>query len=285
MGFRIPNFGFRINNMPYNSGKEDEKFPALEISGLSLTLGGNDILRDVSFDIPRGAFLSIIGPNGAGKTSLLRCVMGIVSGWSGEILVDGRPVESYRRKDLARRISYVPQSDVMIFPFTGRELVMMGRYPYLSPFNQPSGHDIRVVQNTLESTGTSSIADRDMRSLSGGERQKILIAGALAQEAGTMLLDEPTTFLDPRHAEEILSILSDLNRDGVTIVMVTHDLNHAVHYADTVTALVDGTVAFNSLSGDLINSDVLRSVYGKNFTLVRHPESGKMMVLPGGGHS
>ena len=268
-----------------NTIKTTQTVPALEINGLSLSMGGTDILKDVSFDIPRGGFLSIVGPNGAGKTTLLRCVMGVIGGWTGDVLVGGRPLGTYRRRNLARLVSYVPQSDEMVFPYTGRELVMMGRYPYLSPFTRSSRADVEVVERTLDITGTSSLADRDMRTLSGGERQKILIAGALAQEAGTMLLDEPTTFLDPRHTDEILSILTDLNRSGVTIVMVTHDINHAVHYADSVTALVNGRVAFNGLSEDLMSKDVLKSVYGKDFTLVKHPVSGKMMALPGGDRS
>ena len=258
---------------------------ALKIANLSLTLGGNDILKDVSFDVPRGAFLSIVGPNGAGKTSLLRCVMGIAKGWSGSIAVDNSPLESYSRRRLARLVSYVPQWDEMVFPYTGRELVTMGRYPHLSPFTRLSRADLEVVERTLQVTGTSFLADRDMRTLSGGERQKVLIAAALAQAAGIMLLDEPTTFLDPRHTEEILSILTGLNRSGVTIVMVTHDINHAVLYADRVTALVNGAVAFDGSSGELMNNEVLRAVYGKEFTLVQHPVSGKWMALPGGGRS
>ena len=255
--------------------------PALEISNLSLELGGNVILKNVSFEVSQGAFLSIVGPNGAGKTTLLRCIMGVVSGWVGDVTVNGRPADRYRPKDLARLVSYVPQSDKMTFPFTGRELVMMGRYPYLTPFSRPGREDLEVIQRTLESTGTASLADRDMRTLSGGERQKLFIAGALAQEAGTMLLDEPTTFLDPRHTEEVLSILADLNRAGVTVVMVTHDINHAVHCADSITAMVEGQVVFSGSSLDFMNNDMLRSVYGKDFILVKHPESGKMMTLPG----
>ena len=263
--------------------KTAENVAALEISGLSLSLGGTDILKNVSFDIPRGAFLSVVGPNGAGKTTLLRCVMGVIGSWTGDVLVGGRPLDTYRRRNLARLVSYVPQSDEMVFPYTGRELVMMGRYPHLSPFTRTNRADIEVVERTLEITGTSSLADRDMRTLSGGERQKVLIAGALAQEAGIMLLDEPTTFLDPRHTDEILSILADLNESGVTVVMVTHDINHAAYYADSVTALVNGLVAFNGSSEDLMNKEVLTAVYGKEFTQVMHPVTGKMMVLPGGG--
>jgi len=255
--------------------------PALEISGLSLSIGGKEILKNVSFDVRQGAFLSIIGPNGAGKTTLLRCVMGMISSWTGDVRVGGQSVGSYRRRNLARLVSYVPQSDEMLFPFTGRELVLMGRYPHLSPFSRIADKDRRIVDHILQTTGTASLADRDIRTLSGGERQKIHIAGALAQEAGIMLLDEPTTFLDPCHTDEILSILTDLNEKGVTIVMITHDVNHAVHYGTSVTALNDGSVVFNGSSGDLMNNNVLKSVYGKNFILVRHPVSGKVMALPG----
>lgn len=264
-----------------NTGPDTNPIPSLEVKNLSLSIGGADILRDVSFDVPQGGFLSVVGPNGSGKTSLLRCVMGVNTGWTGRIDVGGKPVASYRRRDLARLVSYVPQSDEMVFPFTGREFIMMGRYPYLSPFTRVGRRDLEVVERILDSTGTSSLADRDMRTLSGGERQKILIAGALAQEAATMLLDEPTTFLDPRHTDEILSILTDLNRSGVTVVMVTHDINHAVHYAVSVAALVDGCLAFKGSSEDLMTKDMLRSIYGRDFTLVKHPGSGKTMALPG----
>jgi iron complex transport system ATP-binding protein len=260
-----------------------KKAPALEIRDLSLNLGGSDILKDVSFEVDRGTFLSILGPNGAGKTSLLRCVTGVISGWSGDIRVNGSPVGSYRPRDLARLVSYVPQSDEMAFPFTGRELVMMGRYPYLSPFARLSHADTEIVERTLEATGTASLADRDMRTLSGGERQKILIAGALAQEAGIMLLDEPTNFLDPRHAEEILAILSELNGSGATIVMVTHDLNHAVHYAAAAAAFAEGSLVFKGTTAALMNNEILKTVYGKDFTLVKHPATGRTMALPGGG--
>jgi len=268
--------------IPYSLFMMDHNsLPALEVKNLSLSLGGKDILKNVSFDVPQGAFLSIIGPNGAGKTTLLRCFMGVISGWTGDIRIGGRSIGSYRRRNLARLVSYVPQSDEMLFPFTGRELVMMGRYPYLSPFSRIGDTDRRVVEHILQTTGTAALADRDIRTLSGGERQKILIAGALAQEAIIMLLDEPTTFLDPRHTDEILSILTDLNKKGVTIVMVTHDVNHAVHYGASVTALVDGSVVYSGSPGDLMNNQVLKSVYGKNFVLVKHPVSGKVMALPG----
>ena len=138
-----------------NLDKPHNAVPALEIKNLSLSLGGTDILKDVSFDVPQGAFLSVVGPNGAGKTSLLRCIMGVITSWTGNILVEGGPLDSYRRRNLARLLSYVPQTDEIVFPFTGRELVMMGRYPYLSPFTRPGRADLEAVDHTLEITGTA----------------------------------------------------------------------------------------------------------------------------------
>ena len=255
--------------------------PALKVSGLSLVLGGNEILREVKFEISRGEFVSVVGPNGAGKSTLLRCVMGVMGGWSGTIQVKGVPAGSYRRRDLARLLSYVPQSDEKWFPFTGRELVLMGRYPYLSPFTRPGRADMEVVERALEATGTRGLADRDMRTLSGGERQKMLIAGALAQEAETMLLDEPTTFLDPRYTDEILAILDDMKAAGVTVVMVTHDINHASMNSDRVIALVSGSISFDGTPDTFLENPVLENVYGKRFTLVTHPVTGRTMALPG----
>jgi iron complex transport system ATP-binding protein len=262
--------------------RADQCAASLAVSSLSLAIGGAVILSDVTFSVPRGEFLSIVGPNGAGKSTLLRCLMGVATGWSGEIAIDGKPFNSFRRRDLARFLSYVPQSDGMWFPFTGRQLVMMGRYPYLSPFFPPGRKDREVVEEVLRSTGTLSLADRDIRTLSGGERQKILIAGALAQEAGTMLLDEPTTFLDPRHTDEVLGLLENLNGRGVTVVMVTHDINQAAVHADRVAAMVGGRMAFSGTPLDFMDNEILEAVYGKRFTLGKHPLTGRKMVFPEG---
>lgn len=253
--------------------------PALEVSGLTWAAGRTPILSDISFAVDDGEFLSVVGPNGAGKTTLLRCLAGVVSHWSGTVLVRGGDHREYRRRRLARLVSYVPQGGGHWLPYTGRQLVTMGRYPHLTPFSRLSPGDLAAVEEVLGMTGTAALADRDMRTLSGGERQKLLIAGALAQEAGIMLLDEPTTFLDPRHADEILGLLGELNRGGTTVVMVTHDINAAAA-SSRILAMVRGRVAFRGDVEDFLDNDVLEPVYGKRFTLVAHPVSGRKMVLP-----
>ncbi len=254
---------------------------ALDIRRLRLTIDGNAILSDVSLAVRKGEYLAIVGPNGAGKTSLLRCAARILSGWGGRIRVMGDDVERMGRKDLARRVAYVPQAGGRISPFTAGELVMMGRYPHLSPFTPVGGRDRAEVDRALERTGTTAFADRPLDTLSGGERQKIFIAAALAQEAPILLLDEPTTFLDPGHEHDIRRILRRANReDGATIVLVTHDLNAAALESDRILGLKEGATAFYGPPGKFMTPAVLRGLYGRDFLLGEHPDGGQAVILP-----
>jgi iron complex transport system ATP-binding protein len=263
-----------------------ENTPILEIENLSLTIGQNPILRDVNFSVPEGQYLSIVGPNGAGKSSLLKCLMGIRSDWSGAVRVKGQSSETLTQKQLAAQVCYVPQADGTQFPFTVRQFVLMGRYPHHTPFTFTGSEDGEVVQRSLSLTGTERFAERDIRTLSGGERQKVLIAAALAQGAQVLLLDEPTTFLDPLHAGDVQSLLQDLNRSsGVTILAVTHDINHAALYSDRVVALVEGQLAFDGPPERFMENEVLRSIYMRSFSFVSHPATGRPMVIPEGPHS
>ena len=255
--------------------------PVLEIKDLSLVLGGKRILRDISFAVPGGQHLSIVGPNGAGKTSLLKCFMGIWKNWSGNIRIEGRSLGETPQKELARAVGYVPQADSRLFPFTVSHFVLMGRYPYLTPFSAPGPEDHRAVEEAMEITGTAIFRERDIRTLSGGERQKVFIAGALAQGARVLLLDEPTTFLDPLHEGQVQEILDRLSRRaGTTILSVTHDINHASLLADRVVALVAGEVAFDGLPSEFMDNRVLKRIYGRTFTFVPHPAGGTRVVVP-----
>ena len=253
----------------------------IEIHNFSFRLGGKQILRDVSFTVRRGEYLSIVGPNGAGKTTLLKCADRILTGGTGEIRICGRPLESYRQRELAQLISYVPQADGRGFPFTVEQFVLMGRYPYLSPFSPVGREDRQAVREVLKLTGTAQFAQRLLDTLSGGERQKVYIAAALAQGADVLLLDEPTTFLDYRHQVEIETLLARANRlSGVTVVAVTHDVNHAALQSDRIVALRDGSVAFCGRPEEVMNPDVLERVYGTSFLLVSHPRAPLPMIVP-----
>ncbi|NLY01182.1 MAG: ABC transporter ATP-binding protein [Rhodopirellula sp.] len=254
---------------------------AVEVRDFSFRLGKKAILHDVSFTVRRGEYLSIIGPNGAGKTTLLKCIDRILTGGKGEIRVFGRPLASYRQKELARRISYVPQADGRVFPFTVEQFVLMGRYPYLSPFSSVGLEDRRAVREALERTATTEFAGRLLNTLSGGERQKVYLAAALAQRADVLLLDEPTTFLDYRHQSEIRDVLALANAEsGVTVVTVTHDVNRAALDSGRIVALRDGAVVFRGLPREVMQPSVLERIYGTGLLLVPHPQANVPVIIP-----
>ncbi len=253
----------------------------LEIRDLSFRAGAKEILRNVSFTVRRGEYLSIVGPNGAGKTTLLKCIDRLLPGGEESVWVFGRPLRQYTQRELARRISYVPQGDGRIFPFTVEEFVLMGRYPYLSPFSSVDPAGRQAVNRALEVTGTRPFAARRLETLSGGERQKVYLAAALAQQADILLLDEPTTYLDYRHQAEIRDLLAEINRtSGVTIVAVTHDVNRAALDSHRIVALREGQVVFVGLPCEIMQHDVLEAIYGTSFLLAAHPQAGLPVVLP-----
>jgi iron complex transport system ATP-binding protein len=254
---------------------------AIEVRAFSFSLGEKAILRDVSFEVAQREYVSIVGPNGAGKTTLLKCLDRICEGGTGEVSVWGRPVSSYRRKELARRVSYVPQADGRVFPFTVEQFVLMGRYPYLSPFTSVRREDRQAAREALEWTHTAPFAGRLLDTLSGGERQKVYIAAAVAQGADVLLLDEPTTFLDYRHQAEIRDLLARLNAAGKTIVAVTHDVNRAALDSRRIVALREGRVVFCGEPIALMAPDVLRDIYGAELLLVAHPHTGLPVIVPG----
>ncbi len=213
---------------------------AIQIENLELALNGAPILRGVSFNIGQGEYVSIIGPNGAGKTTLLRCLLGVYP-YKGSAQIGGIECYQYDSRALARQISYVPQTHDLEFPLSVYDFVMMGRYPYLSALSPAQKQDNEAVERAMEMTGTAQFKNRTLRTMSGGERQKVYIAAALAQETPIMLLDEPATFLDWRHQSEVMSLLKKINTEcGTTILAVNHDLNSAAHWSDRIVALKDG---------------------------------------------
>jgi len=255
--------------------------PVIEISDLTFAIDGAVILDRVSLTIHGGEYLSIIGPNGAGKTTLLRCLMRIYQSPPGAIRLEGVPVERIGQRALAKRISYVPQGEGRGSPFTVEEFVMLGRYPFWSPFAAMRADDRRAVREALDLTRIDRLAGRRIDTLSGGERQTAFIAAAIAQGADILLLDEPTTFLDPRHETEIRAILRRLNRElGRTILSVTHDINAAVLESDRVIVLKEGRVVFTGRPGEVMDNAVLSPAYGKEFIFVDHPTAACRVIVP-----
>jgi len=255
--------------------------PIIQVVNYSIHLGKKAILKHLSLAVERGEYLSIIGPNGAGKSTLLKCLDGIYRNGEGDILIEGRSLKDYSPRELARLVSYVPQADGGSFPFTVKEFVLMARYPYLSPFSSVGRQDKKATFAALELTGTQGFADRYLDTLSGGERQKVFIAAALAQGAKILLLDEPTAFLDPKHEEEIYRILAKINQESnSTIISATHNINPATLLSQRILALKQGSIAFCGPSEGIIQGGILEEVYEKSFRFLNHPETGKPFVVP-----
>lgn len=246
----------------------------IEARKISATIASTKILHELSFTIERGKIVSLIGANGAGKTTLIRTLAGLLPLNSGTLTLAGKASVDWSRKTLARRLSYVPQADGRDLPFTVREFVTMGRYPHLSPFSGISTDDEASVTATLSEIGMSAFATRQMDSLSGGERQKVYLAAALAQGADILLLDEPTTFLDPYHTQDILHILRRINRErGVTIIAVTHDINTAILHSERVIALRKGRLIFDDAAERLTGGGHLEEIFSRPFSRLQmnHP--------------
>ena len=253
----------------------------LETDSLNCSIGGKQILDSVSFDVAGGEFVSLIGPNGAGKTTLLKCLMKIIPFDSGIARIDGKDIHSLSQKKLASYTAYVPQADSRYLPFTVEEFVMTGRYPYLSPFTACSGADKVAVREAMEKTGTAILSARRMSGLSGGERQLVMIAAALAQGAEIMLLDEPAAFLDPGHESRVMQQLRDINvNNGTTLVMVTHDINRAILTGGRSLVLDHGRVEYFADASGLTSSGVLEKVYGREFDYMKHPRIGCDIIVP-----
>lgn len=254
----------------------------LEARKFCVEIDGKQVLRDVSFQIRRGEYISIVGPNGAGKTTLLKAMDRIIIGRaSGSLDICAIPWQDWKQSDLAKLAALVPQADSRVIPFTVEEFLLMCRYPYMSPFATVRNDDRKVVREAMVGTGASVFAKRRMDTLSSGERQKVYIAAALAQGAHIWLLDEPTTFLDYHHQEEILSLVALANKEfDVTVVAVTHDLNHAVLESDRILALRDGELVFYGTPDTIMKQDVLQKIYGAPLLLVDHPKAGLPMIVP-----
>lgn len=247
----------------------------IRVDHLSLTLDRTPVLNDVSFSASRGEYISLIGPNGAGKTTLLRCLLGMHRGHEGTIRLSGKPLPEYSYRELARIVSYVPQTHDIEFPLSVYEFVMMGRYPYLKPLTPPAREDIEAVEHALRITGCAAFRDRTLRTLSGGERQSVYIAAALAQAAPLILLDEPAAFLDYHHQAGIMRLLKKINAEhGATILAVNHDLNSAVRWSDRIIALKGGAAAYDGPPAGLLAPEKLAALFDIPFRLIpdgEHP--------------
>jgi len=253
----------------------------LSVESLAYRRGGKEILRGVSLHVGEGEFVALIGPNGAGKSTLLKHAAGVLPPPRGAVFLGGEDRALLDPREAARRVAYVPQARDPEIPYNGREIAEQARYPYLSTWRPARREDRRRAEEALAEVGALAYADRPFGTLSGGEQQAVLVAAALAQDARLLLVDEPTTFLDPAAREEVFRILGRARRErGLALLVVTHELNRALLSADRITALKEGRVVREGAPDEIARAGVLREIYGEEFLLATHPETGGPVVLP-----
>lgn len=241
------------------------------------------VLEDVSFTVPAGDFLSVLGANGAGKSTLFRCLLGGLEGYTGAISLDGRDVRTFSRRELAARIAYIPQIHRPTFGYSVMDTALMGLTRELSPFRSPSAEQEKRAMEALEQVGVAHLARRNFATLSGGEQQLVLIARALCQRSDVLLMDEPTSSLDYGNQLRVLQRVSELAGQGYTVILSTHDPQHALRFSRRVLALRDGRVAAFGDTRDVLTETLLRRLYGVDAALL-DTAHGPVVVPRGGGH-
>ena len=243
--------------------------------------GGSRVLDAVTAKVERGGLVGILGPNGSGKTTLLRLLAGLLKPTSGRTTLDGTDLYALPRSAVARRMAMVPQETQLAFEYTVLEMATMGRYPHLGAFEIESPDDLEIARDALRATGTDHLAPRYFNTLSGGEKQRVVIAGALAQRPEVLLLDEPTASLDLAYQLEIRAILSRLNRErDLTIVVSTHDLNFAAGLCRELVLLHHGRVLAAGPTATLLEPSLIRKLYGVDVEITAHPRTGQLTVIP-----
>jgi len=235
------------------------------------------VLQNVSCDIETGNFVALVGPNGSGKSTLIKCINGILKMQKGEIVIDGQALKTYSPNAMARKIAYVPQNLCRPPSTTVFDTVLMGRKPYISW--KPSVNDLDITANILKLLDIDPLSMKMTNQLSGGQRQTVMIARALAQEPEILLLDEPTANLDIRHQMEVLEILKTLTAKNITIVIAVHDINMALRYADNVMMLKEGKLFFYG-GKDQITAEAIENLYDIKIEIV--PINGIPYIIPKG---
>lgn len=251
----------------------------VNISGLSGGYGQETIVKDVSFSIGRGEFLGIIGPNGSGKSTLLRLLSRALIPQKGHIDLEGNDGRRMRLRDFCRKVAFVPQDITINFSFTVWEIALMGRIPHLGRLELETKKDFEITANALSLTDTSRLKEKYIDNLSAGERQRVVIAKALAQEPVLLFLDEPTSHLDIGYQIQILDLLKKLNREkGLTIVMVLHDLNLASEYCERLILLDKGAIFKEGSPSEVLTYENIETVYKTVVLVNKNPLSSKPFV-------
>lgn len=245
---------------------------------VGVRFGEQTVLEDVSFEVGLGEVVGLVGCNGAGKTTLVRAATRSLRPDAGRVTLAGHPVESLSRRALATRVATVPQDIHVPFPFLAGELVLMGRTPHQGAFGFESSEDLALAHEAMDRVGIAELADRRVDQLSGGERQLVLFARALAQQSEWLLLDEPTAFLDLRHRIELLRVVREFARSGGGALVVSHDLGLIARVCDRLVVLAGGRVIADGEPGAVLRPEVLDSAFGMRADVIQGPDGRPVVV-------
>lgn len=256
--------------------------PIVALDRVTFAYGGRTVVRNVSLSLRGGSITGLLGPNGSGKSTVMRLAAGLLAPREGAALLDGQPMHAISRADIARRIAVAPQHAQMPEAFTGWEIAFAGRTPHLGPLRGSTRDDDAIVSHALMLVDAVDLADRQVGQMSGGERQRLVLARALAQEPDVLLLDEPTTHLDLAHQVAFLDLALRLAQDaGLAILIVFHDLSLAAEYCDALTLMHEGAVIAQGTPNEVMTPERIAEVYGLEVSVIHHPQSGRpVMLLP-----
>lgn len=242
----------------------------LDIKNLNFYYGDNHILKNISFNAESGSLWGLMGPNGSGKTTFFKCILGLLKPASCHIKINNIDYKKLNTQKLARLISYVPQEHKPLFPFTVKEIVLMGRSPYMGGIFGLKKEDYIEAEKAIDMVDIADIADKPVTALSGGQRQLTLIARSIAQNAPIMILDEPTSALDFNNQITIWKILKKLAENGKLIIACSHDPNHLLWFAENTIVIKNGEVLSKGLTADILNDSLLKEIYGNEYKIIQH---------------
>jgi iron complex transport system ATP-binding protein len=257
----------------------------LSLKQVSFSYSDSTVLHHIDLVVEEGEMVALLGPNGSGKTTLIKLMSGVIKPSEGEIHLNGSRLGRMKRREVAQQVAVVPQQFNMPFAFTLREVVLLGRTPFLKVFSDERKRDHRVVEQAIALIGIEGLKERFFNELSGGERQKAILAMALAQEPKLLLLDEPTAHLDINHQVEILDIVKSLNREqGLTIIGAMHDLNLAALYFDRVILLKEGRIFADGTPEKALTEETIKEVFSASVQVMQHPltKAPHIVITPKG---
>ena len=251
---------------------------SLSVQNISFSYGSNQVLQDISFEINKGEFWAVIGPNGVGKSTLFRCILGLLQPANGSVSIDGCDINTMSRKVLAQRIAYIPQIHRPVFGYSVRDTVLMGTTRYLSAFEQPKAAQVEKANSVLRMLEMEDIAEKNYATLSGGQQQMVLIARALAQDAEILVMDEPTSALDYGNQMKILALLRTLAQRGYSVVVSTHNPQHALDFSEKTLALAPDKSSVQGKAEAVIDKELMARLYNMEVEFVS--AEGRKILVP-----